>query len=37
VRARPAPALGEHNLEVYSQLLNLSPPELERLAAAKVI
>jgi crotonobetainyl-CoA:carnitine CoA-transferase CaiB-like acyl-CoA transferase len=37
VRARPAPALGEHNLEVYSQLLDLRRPELERLAAAKVI
>jgi len=37
VRARPAPALGEHNREVYSQLLNLGGPELERLAAAKVI
>jgi crotonobetainyl-CoA:carnitine CoA-transferase CaiB-like acyl-CoA transferase len=37
VRARPAPALGEHNPEVYSQLLNLRPPELERLAAARVI
>ena len=37
VRARPAPALGEHNLEVYSQLLNLSRPELQRLATAKVI
>jgi len=35
--ARPAPALGEHNREVYSQLLNLSGAELERLAAARVI
>jgi crotonobetainyl-CoA:carnitine CoA-transferase CaiB-like acyl-CoA transferase len=37
VRGRPAPALGEHNGQVYSQLLGLTAAQLERLAAAKVI
>jgi crotonobetainyl-CoA:carnitine CoA-transferase CaiB-like acyl-CoA transferase len=34
---RPAPALGEHNREVYTQLLDLTHADLERLTAAKVI
>jgi crotonobetainyl-CoA:carnitine CoA-transferase CaiB-like acyl-CoA transferase len=37
VRGRAAPALGEHNRQVYSELLGLTDSQLERLAAAKVI
>jgi CoA:oxalate CoA-transferase len=32
-----APALGEHNAEVYGELLGLTPADLERLKAAKAI
>jgi hypothetical protein len=37
VRGRPAPALGEHNRQVYSQLLGLTDSQLEQLSAAKVL
>jgi crotonobetainyl-CoA:carnitine CoA-transferase CaiB-like acyl-CoA transferase len=37
VRTRPAPALGEHNREVYGSLLGLPANQLEHLAAAGVI
>jgi len=37
VRTRPAPALGEHNREVYGGLLGLPANQLEHLAAAGVI
>lgn len=33
----PAPALGEHNLEVYTQLIDLDEDEIERLKQEKVI
>jgi crotonobetainyl-CoA:carnitine CoA-transferase CaiB-like acyl-CoA transferase len=36
-RGRPAPVLGEHNQQVYSQLLGLTASQLERLRAEKVI
>jgi len=36
-RARAAPALGEHNRQVYGEMLGLGESQLERLAAAKVI
>jgi formyl-CoA transferase len=29
--SRPAPALGEHNEEVYSQMLGFSPEEIKKL------
>jgi crotonobetainyl-CoA:carnitine CoA-transferase CaiB-like acyl-CoA transferase len=34
---RPAPALGEHNREILSEILGLSEAEIETLAEAKVI
>jgi len=37
VRGRPAPAIGEHNRQVYGGLLGLSEAALESLAAEKVI
>jgi formyl-CoA transferase len=37
VPVRPAPLLGEHNREVYSELLGLDLDELERLAEEGVI
>jgi crotonobetainyl-CoA:carnitine CoA-transferase CaiB-like acyl-CoA transferase len=35
--ARRAPLLGEHNADVYSELLGLTPTDLAKLAAAGVI
>jgi len=37
VPVRAAPLLGEHNQEVYTELLGLDAQELERLAADGVI
>jgi len=34
---RPAPCLGEHNVEVYGELLELTPRDFVRLRQAKVI
>jgi crotonobetainyl-CoA:carnitine CoA-transferase CaiB-like acyl-CoA transferase len=34
---RPAPGLGQHNSEVYTELLHLSPSEIKRLEEAGVI
>ena len=33
----PAPALGEHNLEVYTQLIGLDEDEIEKLKQEKVM
>ena len=33
----PAPALGEHNLEVYTQLIDLDEGEIESLKQEEVI
>ncbi len=34
---RPAPEVGEHNAEVYGELLGLSDADLERLKAEGVV
>ena len=34
---RPAPLLGQHNAEVYKDLLSLGPADLERLKTDKAI
>lgn len=34
---RPAPTLGQHNAEVYKELLGLTPEEIERLKEKKLI
>jgi crotonobetainyl-CoA:carnitine CoA-transferase CaiB-like acyl-CoA transferase len=34
---RPAPDLGEHNTDVLTQLLGLSPAEIQDLAVKSVI
>ncbi|MDD3894849.1 MAG: CoA transferase, partial [Syntrophomonadaceae bacterium] len=34
---RPAPFLGQHNNEIYGQLLNMSTQELEELKKNKII
>ena len=36
-QVRPAPLLGQHNSDVYNEWLSLTPEDLERLKADKVI
>jgi crotonobetainyl-CoA:carnitine CoA-transferase CaiB-like acyl-CoA transferase len=36
-KVRPAPLLGQHNAEVYKELLSLGAADLERLKADKAI
>ncbi|MET0153798.1 MAG: CoA transferase, partial [Candidatus Binatia bacterium] len=33
----PAPILGEHNVEIYGELLGLSAPQVDELKRSKVI